>query len=231
MIDLNRGTMGANDVGRAASLWTFLGEAAALDSAEKREYFIRPCGEIFHGPDNSEPLHPWTEARKRKEPIGGGMLWKQWNRFVDSLAALILLLMAGTVALQIFYRYILNQPLFWPYETSLFFFVWLIWIGGATGMRDERQIRVDFFEQFFPARVRSGVAIFNSLLSIAFMILVVYYGIKVTAVQASAEYDALPFHRDYLFAVAPIVGSLMIVYLTVVLIRQIRRMAGSRNQP
>jgi TRAP-type C4-dicarboxylate transport system permease small subunit len=135
--------------------------------------------------------------------------------------------LAGTVAIQIFFRYILNQPLFWPYEAALFFFVWLIWIGGATGMRDERQIRVDFFEQFFPEKFQKAVTIFNSLISILFMILVVYYGIKVTAIQANAEYDALPFRRDVLFVVAPLVGSLMIVYLAVVLVRQVRRMFGS----
>ena len=77
------------------------------------------------------------------------MIWQKINRLIDSLAALILLLMAGTVAIQIFFRYILNQPLWWPYEAALFLFVWLIWLGAATGMRDERQIRVDFFEQFF----------------------------------------------------------------------------------
>ena len=93
-------------------------------------------------------------------------------------------------------------------------------------MRDEMQIRVDFFEQFFPEPIRKGFVIFNSLVSILFMILVVYYGVKVTTIQASAEYDALPFHRDVLFSVAPIVGSLMVVYLVGVLIRQIRQMFG-----
>ena len=158
------------------------------------------------------------------------MIWQKFNRFIDSLAALILLLMASTVAIQIFFRYILNRPLWWPYEAALFFFVWLIWLGGATGMRDELQIRVDFFEQFFPEKLRKWVAIFNSLLSISFMILVIYYGIKVTSIQASAEYDALPFHRNVLFSVAPIVGSLMLVYLINVLIRQIRQMLGSAQK-
>ena len=74
-------------------------------------------------------------------------------------------------------------------------FVWLIWLGGATGMRDERQIRVDFFEQFFPLWLRNFFTLFNTALSILFMVLVVFYGVKVTAVQMSAEYDALPFFK------------------------------------
>lgn len=159
------------------------------------------------------------------------MFWDKINRLVDRLTSLILLLLAGTVAIQIFFRYILNQPLFWPYDAALFLFVWLIWLGGATGMRDERQIRVDFFEKYFPVSFRQWVAIFNSLISIVFMILVVYYGVKVTAVQANAEYDALPFNRHILFSVAPIVGSLMIVYLTTVLVRQIRRIFDMPQKP
>ena len=159
------------------------------------------------------------------------MFREKANRLVDSMAALILFLMAGIVALQIFFRYILNQPMFWPYEGSLFLFVWLIWLGGATGMRDERQIRVDFFEQFFPARLRNFFTLFNSALSILFMLLVVYYGVKVTAVQMSAEYDALPFSRGVLFSVAPIVGTLMTIYLIAVLVRQLKRIFGEPPKP
>lgn len=151
------------------------------------------------------------------------MFINKLNRFVDWVAASLLLLMAGTCALQIFFRYILNRPLFWPYEAALFFFVWLIWVGGATGIRDERQIRVDFFEKLFPVPFQLGVTIFNTLLSITLMVLVVYYGVKVTAIQANCDYEALPFRRNFLFAVAPIVGSLMVVYLIGVLKRQVRR--------
>ena len=82
-------------------------------------------------------------------------------------------------------------------------------------------------EQFFPIPLRNFFKLFNSALSIVFMILVVYYGVKVTAVQTTAEYDALPFSRGVLFVVAPLVGSLMTLYLTGVLVRQIKQIFGN----
>jgi len=48
------------------------------------------------------------------------------------------------LALQIFFRYVLNYPLAWPLEVSLFCFVWLVWLGGwrhARGEADPDRIR------------------------------------------------------------------------------------------
>jgi len=154
------------------------------------------------------------------------MFRKKANWLVDWTAATILLFMAGIVALQIFCRYVLNQPLFWPEEASVFLFVWLIWVGGAIGMREERQIRVDFFEQFFPEKIKNFFALFNTLLSILFMVLVVYYGIDVAEIQMTAEYDSLPIQRGVLYSVAPLVGSLMIIYLSGLFIRHFKRIFG-----
>ena len=158
------------------------------------------------------------------------MFREKANRLVDWTASLILLVMAGIVAVQVFFRYVLNRPMFWPEEASVFLFVWLIWVGGATGMREERQIRVDFFERFFPEKLRNFVMLFNTILAILFMTLVVFYGVKVAEIQMTAEYDSLPFRRGVLYSVAPIVGTLMILYLIGVFIRQIKRIFGDISE-
>jgi len=48
--------------------------------------------------------------------------------------------------------------------------------------------------------------------------------------QTTAEYDVLPFSRAVQYVVAPVVGSLMILSLLRVLVRQLRRGgAGARR--
>ena len=74
------------------------------------------------------------------------MFWKTLDRVVDFLAAICLISTASIVALQVFYRYVLNRPLLWPLEVSLFLFVYLVWFGGAAGMRDNREIRIELAE-------------------------------------------------------------------------------------
>jgi TRAP-type C4-dicarboxylate transport system permease small subunit len=150
-------------------------------------------------------------------------LWKVIDRMVDSLAALLLLATSSVLALQVIYRYLLNRPLGWPLEVSLLCFVWMVWLGGAAGMRDERQVRIEFAEKYLPRSVQRILLPVTTFLSLAFMGLVVFYGLRVAESQMSAEYDILPFPRGVLYAVAPIVGVLMFLYLIRVLVRQIHR--------
>ena len=153
---------------------------------------------------------------------GAAVFWKILDRVVDFLSASCLILMVSTVALQVFYRYILNRPLLWPLEVSLFLFVYMVWLGGTAGIRTEREIRIELAEKYLPFTIRKFLKPLLSIISIGVMVLVVYYGVKVMNFQRTGIYDALPYPRSILFAVAPIVGSLMGIYLVRRFIKQLR---------
>jgi TRAP-type C4-dicarboxylate transport system permease small subunit len=149
--------------------------------------------------------------------------WKGMDRIIDALAAGFLLTTSLVLALQVFFRYVLNYPLSWPLEVSLFCFVWLVWLGGVGGMREERQIRIEFAEKYLPRSILRILMPANTILSLLFLGFVIFYGIQVAESQMSAVYDILPFSRGILYAVAPVCGSLMVISLVRVLARQIRR--------
>ncbi len=167
----------------------------------------------------------------RVDEEGSIVFWKTLDRLIDFLAASSLISMVFIVALQVFYRYILNRPLLWPLEVSLFLFVYLVWLGGTAGIRDEREIRIELAEKYLPLFIKRFLMPLLSIISIGLMILVVYYGVKVMNFQKTGIYDALPFPRSILFAVAPIVGTLMGIYLLRRLIGQLRPFfASGRTQ-
>jgi TRAP-type C4-dicarboxylate transport system permease small subunit len=149
--------------------------------------------------------------------------WKVVDWIVDTLAAIFLLTTSFILALQIFFRYILNRPLSWPLEVSLFCFVWLVWMGGVGGMREEKQIRIEFAEKYLPRSTLRILMPATTILCLIFLGFVIFYGVQVTESQRSAVYDILPFSRGILYAVAPVCGSLMVISLVRVLARQIRR--------
>ncbi len=158
------------------------------------------------------------------------MLWRALDTFVDAATAVTFVVMTLALSLQVLFRYVLNRPLVWVEELSLLFFVWFVFLGGSVGMREERQIRVDLVDTYAPAAVRRVLEPLLTLLSLAFLGLVVFYGVKVTRFQTTAEYDVLPFSRAVQYAVAPVVGGLMILSLLRVLVRQLRRGgAGARR--
>ena len=149
--------------------------------------------------------------------------WKILDRIVDALAASLLLVTAFVLALQIFFRYVLNYPLSWPLEISLFCFVWLVWMGGVGGMREEKQIRIEFAEKYLPRPILRVLMPANTIFCLMFLGFVIFYGVQVAESQRSAVFDILPFSRATLYAVAPVGGILMVGSLVRVLGRQIRR--------
>jgi TRAP-type C4-dicarboxylate transport system permease small subunit len=148
---------------------------------------------------------------------------KGMDRIIDALAAGFLLVTSLVLALQIFFRYVLNYPLAWPLEVSLFCFVWLVWLGGVGAMREEKQIRIEFAEKYLPRRILRILIPATTVLSLIFLGFVIFYGVQVAESQMSAVYDILPFSRGVLYAVAPVCGILMVISLVRVLARQIRR--------
>jgi TRAP-type C4-dicarboxylate transport system permease small subunit len=159
--------------------------------------------------------------------------WRILDTIVDLATALAFLVMTGALALQVIFRYFLNRPIVWVEDFSILFFAWFVWLGGAAGMLEQKQIRVDVVDLYAPRAVRRVLEPLLTVLSIAFLVLVVVYGVKVTAYQRTAEYDVLPFSRAILYAVAPVIGSVMILNLMRALARQLRlgpgRVAGEER--
>ncbi|MGP1679319.1 MAG: TRAP transporter small permease [Burkholderiales bacterium] len=147
--------------------------------------------------------------------------WTLLDTALDILTAASFLVMALTLTLQIVARYVLNWPLAWPEEFSILLFAWSVWLGGAGGMREGRQIRIDVIDSLAPASVRRVLEPALTMLSLAFLAVVIWYGVKVTESQSTAEYDILPVSRAVLYVVAPVMGSIMALYLLRILARQL----------
>ena len=145
------------------------------------------------------------------------------DRILDNLAAIAFMGMMLVLCLQILFRYFLQSPIVWATPMAMFLFVWGIWLGGAAAMRDENQIRVEIGEQFLPTSILRFLMPLISLISIAFLIFVILKSPRIIQLQSSAIYDTLPFNRDALFIVVPIVGSVMVLQLSRVFLRQVQR--------
>ena len=155
------------------------------------------------------------------------MFWKYFDKAIDNAAAICLLAMSTIITIQVFYRYVLNDPLLWPLEGSLLLFVYLVWLAGAAGMRDGKEIRIELAETYLPPKVTRILQPILTAISIGIMVLVVILGIKVVGFQSTNVYDSFPFSRGVLFAVAPIVGSIMFAYLVRRFIRQIASLTSA----
>lgn len=135
-------------------------------------------------------------------------------RRAENLLAIMLALMFAAFILQIIFRYVLNFPIGWTNEISVVLWIWIVLWGAAFVIREEEEIRFDFF--YGPARPQTRRVMFL----ISAVVLIALYAISLPAVfdyvtfmkVESTAYLKIRF--DWLF-------SIYVVFVVAVIIRYI----------
>lgn len=103
------------------------------------------------------------------------------------------------VLLQVFFRYVLNESLFWAEEAVRFSMVWSVLLGSALVARDRAHIRIDVVENLLPPVARRRLDLALDVLMIVFMVILMITGIQFAGrsmMQTSASLD-LPMWAVY----------------------------------
>ncbi len=97
------------------------------------------------------------------EPIDLGIY-----RFEDWISFAFFWLLAGTVFLQFFTRYALNDSAGWTEEIARYLLICTVFIGAAVSVRKNNHIQVDFFYRILPKRLMRVMSTLVDAVRIAF---------------------------------------------------------------
>jgi TRAP-type C4-dicarboxylate transport system permease small subunit len=130
----------------------------------------------------------------------------------ENVLAIMLAAMFAAFILQIIFRYVLNFPIGWTNEISVILWIWLVLWGAAFVIREEEEIRFDFF--YAPAGPKARRIMFVS----SAIVLVALYAVSLPAVidyvtfmkVESTSYLNIRF--DWLF-------SIYVLFVVAVIIR------------
>ncbi len=103
------------------------------------------------------------------------------------------------VLLQVFFRYVLNESLFWAEEAVRFSMVWSVLLGSALVARDRAHIRIDVVENMLPPVARRRLDLALDVLMIVCMLILMITGIQFAGrsmMQTSPSLD-LPMWAVY----------------------------------
>jgi TRAP-type C4-dicarboxylate transport system permease small subunit len=90
------------------------------------------------------------------------------EKYVSSIAFTTLFVV---FVLQIFFRYVLNRPLIWPYEVSIFAFIWTAVLGACFAKRHNAHVVFSLvYDKMNPLGQLIFRVIGNSLIVISFAI-------------------------------------------------------------
>jgi TRAP-type C4-dicarboxylate transport system permease small subunit len=127
------------------------------------------------------------------------------------------LLVAGiacVILAQVFFRYVINSSLQWAEELSVYALVWLVFIGSVSLMRGWRHIAMTAFVNMLPFRLRAWCFVDAMLLSLVFILVLVYWGFQLVALPVHAHSPSMGFSTRWV-KVAIAVGAVLMALFTI----------------
>ncbi len=134
------------------------------------------------------------------------------GRVEDGISAFLMATMTVVVFVAVVLRYGFGHPLGWTDELAKICFTWLVFLGGAVGVRRGAHIGVDAVVVFLPAHVRRGVAFVADILVLAILGVFVYYGWLLAAMTAPVPTPSLGLPVAFVYAAAPVGAFLMLLH-------------------
>jgi TRAP-type C4-dicarboxylate transport system permease small subunit len=133
--------------------------------------------------------------------------WK--SRALDVAMVIAFGLMIVAVSLQVFFRYVLNDPLAGSEEIGRLAFVWVTFIGAAVATRDRLHVRIDYFANRLSSRGARYCRIVENVAAACFGAVMVWVGILLAIFSWDYESASLQFPMTLVHASVPVSGLLI----------------------
>jgi C4-dicarboxylate transporter, DctQ subunit len=127
------------------------------------------------------------------------------KRRAENIAFALLVIMFGTFILQIFFRYVLDDPLGWSEEVIITTWLWTVLWGAAFTLNESEEIRFDIIYSLISERTRR---VFTVITGTA---LVLMYGLSLPAAYSYVSFMKVE-HSAYLRVPLNWMYSIFIVF-------------------
>lgn len=129
---------------------------------------------------------------------------------------IVVALFAGILVIvltAVFFRYVIGHSLAWSDEVVRYLFVQFTLLGVALALRDRQHIRVEFFVEHLPARLRKAVEALGLVLVLLFNLILIAFGMRWVFESAGFTTPALGLPLNWvLFAALPVSALFALVY-------------------
>lgn len=120
-------------------------------------------------------------------------------------------LMFLSVIAQVFFRYVLEQPLPWSEELARYLMIWVACLAGSEAYRMKSHVGVDFAARLLPATPRKWVFQIAHLSVFMLMTVIIYQGAVLSWMLMDQDSPALEIPMGWAYLAVP-VGAVFIAF-------------------
>ncbi len=146
------------------------------------------------------------------------------TRLVEWMLVGLSVLIFAVVFLQVLFRYLLRQPLFWSEELPRYLLIWMSFLAAALAQKQDAHINITLCLAPLSTRARQALKILTDVVILAFLWVLIYSGSMVTSITAHHRSTALQLPMGFVYAALPAGAVLMSLYLVLQLADGVRRL-------
>jgi TRAP-type transport system small permease protein len=137
------------------------------------------------------------------------------------LLTIATLIMVVSIFLQVIFRYVIGNPLFWSEEISRYAFVWIVFIGAALATKRGSHIGVDYFISRLAERSKKIIALCVGILVLTFIVVVIINSFPLISSNMTQKSPAVRITMGYVFLAIPIGFTMMFIYTFEILLKMV----------
>ena len=131
--------------------------------------------------------------------------------------------MAVLVAVQVFFRYVLNQSLFWSEELARYLLVWLTFLGASSAYHRHAHPGVDILYNRMAPTLRKGCAVLIHAVSIGLFTVMIVYGCQFAHFVRLQRTPALQLPKWLVLSIIPVSGVILLIHAVSFLFDTLKR--------
>lgn len=134
------------------------------------------------------------------------------NIWVERCLGVLGITMAQAIILQVIFRYLLNNSLFWSEELARYLLVWLSFLGASCAYYRRAHPGIDVLTSRLNPRVRNFLALTVHIISLGLFWVMIYHGTLFAYFVRLQISPALSIPKWILFSVIPLSGVLFSIH-------------------
>jgi TRAP-type C4-dicarboxylate transport system permease small subunit len=151
-------------------------------------------------------------------------LIRRLTRLVEWMLTVLSILIFVVVFLQVLFRYLLRQPLFWSEELPRYLLIWMCFLAAAVAQKHDAHINITLCLAPLSTRARQVLKILTDAIILVFLWIITYSGGLVTSITAHHRSTALQLPMGLVYAALPVGAILMSLYLVLQIVDGARRL-------
>ncbi|MFD9625397.1 TRAP transporter small permease [Peribacillus muralis] len=140
----------------------------------------------------------------------------KWLKDIDDFIAVVAL--AGIIvftSLNVFCRFLLNNPITWAEEITLALFIWMVFVGISSAMKRDGHVGVDYFVKRMPKPLRIlSIIIRAAAIYYALIYVFIFLGLDLTSHAVNKLTPVLGLSYRFIDIAVPIGGLLTAIHFT-----------------